>query len=396
MSSSRDSSVWRSLAVAFGDGLAFGVGMKLTQTAGAKAPSADAALPAPLTDRLALLEERLRKIERMPLPPADPATALAPAKIDHQVLDAVVNAVETRLQEQAAAVERRLADIEARLAVELKSVHEELHALAAGADVRIRETQAAFQESVLGTRRELAEVAAGRRNDASAIAAGLEKLGHRIVALERNATAGAGSNEHIAAMAAKVDQIGHNLLAGYETLRTQVADFDRKNAVIEAGFNTAIAAEAARLREELARAERAVATMQSGVEQAVENALGVEVEAAERRLLDQVTEASSAAAAMIARDTEAAIDRRFAPLGEMLETIGQSYLSAAQRATAPAAEEPELPAAKPAASETESAETPPADSPLFADGRKPGRVWRIPLVSSFLIGATGLALLQLL
>jgi len=31
MLNSRDSSIWRSLAVAFGDGVAFGVGVKLTQ-----------------------------------------------------------------------------------------------------------------------------------------------------------------------------------------------------------------------------------------------------------------------------------------------------------------------------------------------------------------------------
>ena len=33
MQTSRDSSVWKSLAAAFGDGLAFGVGMKLSQNA---------------------------------------------------------------------------------------------------------------------------------------------------------------------------------------------------------------------------------------------------------------------------------------------------------------------------------------------------------------------------
>ena len=46
MQSSRDSSLWRSLAVAFGDGLAFGVGMKLTQAAGRQVSApADAAPP---------------------------------------------------------------------------------------------------------------------------------------------------------------------------------------------------------------------------------------------------------------------------------------------------------------------------------------------------------------
>jgi len=33
MQNSRDLSLWRSLALAFGDGLAFGVGMKLSQNA---------------------------------------------------------------------------------------------------------------------------------------------------------------------------------------------------------------------------------------------------------------------------------------------------------------------------------------------------------------------------
>ena len=65
MDTSRDSSVWRSLAVAFGDGLAFGVGMTLTQKAGRRGalPQTETrALPEHLQD----LELRLAQVEKAP------------------------------------------------------------------------------------------------------------------------------------------------------------------------------------------------------------------------------------------------------------------------------------------------------------------------------------------
>lgn len=441
MSSSRDSSLWRSLAVAFGDGLAFGVGMKLTQTAGTKALAPAAAEPIANAGRLALLEERLRKVERAPLGPG----------LDQPVIDAIAEAVEKRLQEQAAAIEQRMAEIEARLAAELNGVRDEVHAVAAGAEFRIRETRAEMQNEVQTARRDVAELTAGRRNDASAIAAGIEKLGRRIVELEQVAASGAVSSEHVAAMAEKVDQIGRNLMAGYDSLRAQVADADRKSASAEAAFEAALAAQAENLTESFAsvqdalkedvatlrrRADAAetgvaaavgqlrgaVETLQNGVELAVENALGAEVESMERRLLAQVTEATSTAAAMVTHDAAAAMERKLEPLAAalaekdsaiaelreralraesqmagMLESIGQSYLAAARRSAAQAEPSPqEPPAPKPPASETESPAEPAAGAPLFADGRKPGRVWRIPLVSSFVLAIASVALLRLL
>ncbi len=69
MPSSRDSSVLRSLAVAFGDGLAFGAGLKLTQRA-AGAPGSASAHPgdlAPLMERIAEIEKRVEESARAPV-----------------------------------------------------------------------------------------------------------------------------------------------------------------------------------------------------------------------------------------------------------------------------------------------------------------------------------------
>jgi hypothetical protein len=85
MASSRDSSIWKSLAAAFGDGLVFAAGMKLAQSS------------------------------VRPAPAAAPPPVAAPAPFDRKVLEAVVHAVEERLQEHAEQVERRIAELEARM-----------------------------------------------------------------------------------------------------------------------------------------------------------------------------------------------------------------------------------------------------------------------------------------
>jgi hypothetical protein len=420
MSTSRESSVWRSLAVAFGDGLAFGVGMKLTQNAATRpTASPSTAIAKPSSDRLGQLEERIRRIERTPV--ALPAgTASAPTHFDQNVLDALVNAVETRLQEQAAATERRMADLEARLAVELKTLHEDVRALAAGADTRIRETHAAFDEQVATTRREIADLATGRRNDAAAIAGGLEKLGQRMVAMERNAaTGGDAAEQHVAAMAAKVDQVGKTLLEGYETLRVQVADFDRKGAVIEARFTSALASQAEKfeaviiagqdqLRAEIAELDGRVGTIASALagheHEALQNLVRQQIEAV-RTEMPQAVETAVAGrleAALAEKDRliaqlQAAAVESEVRMATTLQSIGNACLEAAKRpepapepAPPPATPEvpEELPEPKPANGTTEM-----QPSTLFESG-KPARVWRIPLVSSFLACAAGIALLR--
>ena len=106
MQSSSDSSIWRSLAVAFGDGLAFGVGVKLTQNAARQIGVASRAGAGELPERLAQVEQAIKRIERAP--------AGASAGMDQKILEAIVNALEARLKEHGGQVERRLADLEAK------------------------------------------------------------------------------------------------------------------------------------------------------------------------------------------------------------------------------------------------------------------------------------------
>jgi hypothetical protein len=88
MESSRDSSVWRSLAVTFGGGLALGaVGMKLTQTALRPAEAPPRPEPNTLTDRLSSMERRLEQMEQAPSAPSRaPAASQPAAPIDQKVL----------------------------------------------------------------------------------------------------------------------------------------------------------------------------------------------------------------------------------------------------------------------------------------------------------------------
>jgi len=126
MESSRDSSVWRNLAVTFGGGLALGaVGMKLTQTALRPVETTPRSDPNTYSDRLGHMERRLERLEHAPAPAPDAAAAHPiPAAIDQKVLEAVIGAVDARLHEHAGQIDRRLADLEARVAV-MQGLHQQ-------------------------------------------------------------------------------------------------------------------------------------------------------------------------------------------------------------------------------------------------------------------------------
>ena len=156
MQSSSDSSLWRSLAVAFGDGLAFGVGMKLTQAAGRQltAPRSSAPArsdPTPLADRVEQIEHNLKRIERVERAPVAGSGA-----VDQKVLEAIVNALEARLAEHSGQVERRLADQDARYAIELRSLDQQDHSIAKQAADDI----GALQKQMLDLHREFGEAVA--------------------------------------------------------------------------------------------------------------------------------------------------------------------------------------------------------------------------------------------
>lgn len=155
MPNSRDS-VLRSLAVAFGDGLAFGAGMKLSQRT-ARSPVSASTQPvdlAPLLARIAEVEKRVVESGRVSVARSVAAGA---APFDQKVLEAVVAALDARLNEQAGHTESRVAQLEARLAIELKSLHQQDHSVESAIETRVEELTAYFDNQIAGLRRQAGE-----------------------------------------------------------------------------------------------------------------------------------------------------------------------------------------------------------------------------------------------
>ena len=112
MQSSRDSSVWRTLAVAFGDGLAFGVGVTLTRNA-ARIAAARSVTPAPrpVNGWTSAIEPR-RIEQRGEKENASGPLPLAGASLNHRAADAVLAAIDGRFTEIGGQIDRRLAELE--------------------------------------------------------------------------------------------------------------------------------------------------------------------------------------------------------------------------------------------------------------------------------------------
>ncbi len=214
MDTGRDSSVWRNLAVAFGDGLAFGVGMKLTHGSGR--PAAEPERGA-LGERLDAMEQRLARVEKTPAALSAPA---APG-FDQKVLEAVVEALETRLREQAAQWEKRMADLESRLAAEREALERQDRAVIAACQERIADVEAQWQDHLQVLRGQLAE-----RNAAleTRVVSMQRELAEELpLAVEKQVVAGAG-----AVVEKKLGALVEEKNREVAGLRRQLAETDRR------------------------------------------------------------------------------------------------------------------------------------------------------------------------
>src|ERR1019366_904263 len=152
MQSSRDSSVWRTLAVAFGDGLAFGAGITLTRSA------ARLAAPKSMTPDLRSLNARLTEIEQRGIELTGHARAVgtlpaAGSPLNHKAADAVVQAIDGRFTEIGGQIDRRLAELEVKVKIELGALDAQDHALAAGVETRIEGLRGETGEAIATERR---------------------------------------------------------------------------------------------------------------------------------------------------------------------------------------------------------------------------------------------------
>jgi hypothetical protein len=337
MDNSRDSSVWRSLAVAFGDGLAFGVGMKLSQNPPGKAGPAGQ----PEAGRLTRLEHRIERIERAP------AAIGSGAQIDQPVLEALTEALEARLQEGAALSGRRLAELDVKLALELKALRDQDQALASGAETRLTELQDRIDSHVRGLLQKVNE-------DRNA-------LQNQVISLHR---------EFAAAVADIVE----------EQVANQVEE--RVGMLVEQRLTDLVRAQLAPLEQELrAEIRQANAAKECEVEQ-----LRQRVTESDRNTLDVMLAAGAlfqqAARRLGPPSTPAAGE-------EPLMPASGSSVESDLRATEP--EPPSPPAAKMTEASGPSRDR---DLPGFAQARKAATAWSIPLITSFVATAGFVALLQ--
>ena len=170
MENDRDSSIWRSLAVAFGDGLAFGVGMKLTQNAARQPGAPHTGAPA-LADRFESLEQRMERLERTPIAGREAAPGPGSVGFAPKVIEAVVQAVDEGGMQGVSESERRLGQLEARIA----EVRSQFDAEMAAVHDRMEGGMRGFAESEEQLREEIRRVADNSSSfDASAAEAVIE------------------------------------------------------------------------------------------------------------------------------------------------------------------------------------------------------------------------------
>ena len=154
MQSSRDSSVWRTLAVAFGDGLAFGAGITLTRSA------ARLAAPKSMTPDLRSLNARLTEIEQRGIELTGHARAVgtlpaAGSPLNHKAADAVVQAIDGRFTEIGGQIDRRLGELEVKVKIELGALDAQDHALAAGVETRLEGLRGEIGDAIATERRSI-------------------------------------------------------------------------------------------------------------------------------------------------------------------------------------------------------------------------------------------------
>jgi tetrahydromethanopterin S-methyltransferase subunit G len=365
MDNSRDSSVWRSLAVAFGDGLAFGVGMKLSQNApGKPGPTAEPEV----AGRLSRLEHRVERIERAP------AVIATSGNLDPPVLEALTHALEARLQESAALMDRRLAELDVKLALELKALHQQDQSRAAGSEARVQELQKHVDAQI-------GELLQRVNEDRNA-------LQNQVISLHREFAAAVADivEEQVATQVEeRVGKLAEERLAGL--VRGQLAPLEQQLREEIRQASAASEREVQGLRQASAATERDVEALRQRLAESDRNVLDVMLSAGEifqyaARRLGTVTPAPTAPAPVV--ETPAAPAQ---PVAQPVE---------------PVAEAPEVPPeAAPAAATSAQLEGANGilrdlDLPGFVQPRKAASGWSIPLVTSFLVTAGCIALLQYL
>src|ERR1019366_4527004 len=161
MEKSRQSSFLKSLALAFGDGLLFGVAMKLAQGP-SKTREDDMTDLGPLAERLRKVEDHSQTIDKN-------ALVKFGEGLDGRVLEKVIVALEARLTEHVGQVDRRLAEIDAQVALDLKAVDTHTAAQTNAVEKAIQQIEAQVRDYVAAAQQSSAEQISGVDRKLSAL-----------------------------------------------------------------------------------------------------------------------------------------------------------------------------------------------------------------------------------
>jgi hypothetical protein len=389
MQNSRDSSVWRSLAVAFGDGVAFGVGMKLTRSVARQPAPADTAEPALDGGRLDEIERRMARLEQAPAAP--PPAAAGP--FDRKVMEAVIKALDARLNELSGQVERRLTETEARIALELKALNQQDHAVAAEAGSRMEEVRAKCDVQLAAFRQSVEAEFAAIRGVRQDLEAAVTRIAREQAAAEMDAYAAslepALGEQIAAAVEARVDAaVAARLRPLEDQLREDIRETAaRASSLVASSAATVLEERMGPLRAELAARNAEIAALRQRMAETDRNTL--EVLLAIGRVCQEASGRMPAAMVPPPAGTAPSPTGGVEPPSEAPAGPGEDR--AAPRPIEPQAE-PDGDAGAP----PNNLEILPLPTPAFGQIKGPGRPWRVPLVSSLLLTTAGLALMHLL
>ena len=156
MEKSNQPSFLKSLALAFGDGLAFSVAVRLAQGPSKKRENVMTDL-GPLAERLRNVEDRKEQVQTID----KEALTKFGEGLDGRVLEKVIVALEARLTEHAGQVDRRLAEIDAQVALDLKAVDTHTAAQTSAVEKAIQQIEAQVREYVTAAQQAGVEQIAG-------------------------------------------------------------------------------------------------------------------------------------------------------------------------------------------------------------------------------------------
>jgi uncharacterized protein YktB (UPF0637 family) len=154
MENSRQSALIRNLAWAFADGLLFYVGVKLAQGS-AKLREEDMNDLSPLAERLGKVEDRHEELHAGQAPPR------SGEGLDARVLQKVILALEARLSEHIGQVDRRVAEIDAKVALDLHAAETGMVSQSHAFEKAIQQIQTDLRSYVEAAQHHSAEQVAG-------------------------------------------------------------------------------------------------------------------------------------------------------------------------------------------------------------------------------------------